>query len=62
MTPRQFFDKVVEMREAQKEYFDTRDREVLTKAKNLEKEIDAEIHRVQLILKSKETLGKAGLI
>lgn len=62
MNAKQFFDKVVLMRQAQRDYFTTRDKEVLAKAKALEKEIDAEINRVNLILKAKETLGKKDLV
>lgn len=44
-----FFDKVVEMRRLQKEYFKTRSPFVLEKSKAVEKEIDNEIKRVQAI-------------
>lgn len=57
MNAREFFDKVVEMRNAQKKYFETRDKDVLDEAKRLEKEIDAEIRRVEIVLK----LRKSGL-
>lgn len=46
MNAKEFFDKVVEMRKLQKEYFKKRDAIVLKKAKEIEKEIDAEIDRV----------------
>lgn len=46
MNAKQFFDKVVEMRKLQKEYFRKRDAMVLKKAKEAEAEIDAEIQRV----------------
>jgi hypothetical protein len=49
MNPRQFFDKVVEMRRLQKEYFKSRSPFVLDKSKKIEKEIDDEIKRVQAI-------------
>ena len=54
MTSRQFFDRVVQLRRFQKEYFATRSRESLQQAKALEKEIDDEIARVQKILASRE--------
>lgn len=44
---RWFFDKVAEMRARQKEYFRTRDKVVLAESKMLEREVDAEIERVQ---------------
>lgn len=49
MNAKQFFDKVVELRTTQKEYFKTRSPITLTKSKFLEKEIDDEIKRVQAI-------------
>lgn len=47
MNPRTFFEKVALLRETQKEYFKTRDSEVLRKSKALEAEIDKEILRVR---------------
>lgn len=47
MNARLFFDKVVEMRRLQKEYFKSRSHLVLEKSKAIEKEIDKEIKRVQ---------------
>lgn len=46
MNAKEFFDKVVEMRKLQKEYFRKRDAMVLKEAKKAEAEIDAEIQRV----------------
>lgn len=46
----EFFRKVEAMRSAQKEYFSTRSKESLVKSKELEKEIDAEIDRVNRVL------------
>lgn len=53
MTPREFFDKVVAMREAQKKYFMTRSKLHLEEAKQLEREIDNEITRVNSICNNK---------
>lgn len=53
MNPKQFFDKVVELREAQREYFRTRMPEALRKSKAIEAEIDREIKRVQQIEKDR---------
>lgn len=50
MNARAFFDKVSAMREAQKEYFKTRNSAALTRSMALEKEIDDEISRVNAIL------------
>jgi ribosomal protein L9 len=55
MNAREFFDKVVEMRNAQKKYFETRDKAVLDEAKRLEKELDAEIRRVEIVLKVRKS-------
>lgn len=49
MNPKQFFDKVVELRQAQREYFSTRLPDALRKSKAIETEIDKEIKRVQQI-------------
>lgn len=62
MNAREFFDKVSEMRLMQRAYFKSRDKDTLVECKRLEAEIDAEISRVNLILKAKETLGKKGLV
>lgn len=54
MDAKEFFDKVVQMREAQKKYFRMHTSTDLSASKKLEKEIDAEIERVQNIMKPKE--------
>lgn len=50
MTPKEFFEKVVKLREAQKNYFKTRSSMALQLCKRLEKEIDEEIERVNKII------------
>lgn len=50
MKPKEFFDKVAEMRSAQKEYFCTRSPQALSESKRLEREIDMEIARVERIV------------
>ena len=50
MKPKEFFDKVAEMRSAQKEYFRTRSPQALSESKRLEREIDMEIARVEGIV------------
>ena len=47
MNAKEFFSLVTEMRNAQKMYFRTRDRNDLQKSKKLEKQVDDEIRRVQ---------------
>lgn len=61
MTPKEFFDKVVEMRVAQKEYFRYRTSAALSKSKRLEAEIDREIKRVNDLLSQKEKTRQRSL-
>lgn len=53
MNARQFFDRVVQLRKFQKEYFATRSKDALRQSIALEKEIDAEIERVQTLVNNK---------
>lgn len=50
MNAKQFFDLVSMMRKYQIEYFKTRRKDILEKAKALEIEVDNEIRRVQSIV------------
>ena len=50
MTPKEFFDKVVEMRRCQKEYLKNKRQIDLRISKQIEREVDEEIERVQKIL------------
>lgn len=54
MDAKTFFDKVSQLRKAQKEYFRTRSGRALTESKRLEKEIDAEIERVNKVMADKQ--------
>lgn len=54
MTPKELFDLVKEMRSLQKEYFKTRSTKVLRKCTPIEKQVDAEIARVEEILSDKQ--------
>jgi len=54
MDHRDFFNKVALMRQLQQEYFRTRSRSVLTNCKNVEREIDAEIKRVNAIMERRK--------
>ena len=51
MNAKEFFYLVSDMRKAQKEYFSTRSNSALDKSKKLEREVDAEIRRVETITK-----------
>lgn len=53
MNSRYFFDMVCRMRKAQKNYFKTRDRDALNMSKEIEKQVDEEINRVNGILAKK---------
>lgn len=50
MNAREFFYLVAEMREAQKSYFETKDRYVFRAARKLENDVDKEIRRVRDII------------
>lgn len=50
MNAREFFYLVASMRDAQREYFKSRDRKVFLKARALENEVDGEICRVKSII------------
>lgn len=50
MNAREFFYLVAEMREAQKAYFETRDRKVFLACRALENDVDREIRRVREIV------------
>lgn len=54
MDARQFFNLVSRLREAQKRYFKTRSSADLQSSKQLEKEIDEEIRRVNDIIQQKQ--------
>ena len=54
MNARDFFDLVTEMRQEQKNYFKTRSTESLKKSKELEKQVDDEIARVNKIISNKQ--------
>lgn len=61
MNARQFFDRVAQLRKFQKEYFATRSKESLHQSIALEKEIDAEIERVQALLAQKQDVQQPNL-
>lgn len=54
MTAKEFFFLVVDMRQAQKNWFKTKNREYLERSKELEKRVDKEIERVQDIANEPE--------
>ena len=49
MNAREFYNLVVKMRKAQRDYFRTRSQRSLNESKQLEKLVDAEIKRVEQI-------------
>lgn len=51
MTAREFYNLVVKMRKAQRDYFRTRSIRPLNESKRLEAQVDAEIERVEEVLK-----------
>ena len=50
MNSREFFSKVALMRQLQQEYFKTRSKSILDECKTVEREVDAEIKRVNAII------------
>lgn len=54
MNHKEFYDKVVGMRKAQKDYFKFRSSAYLQTSKRLEREIDDEITRVEAVLAEEE--------
>lgn len=50
MNARQFYDLVVRMRQKQKDYFCSRTSSDLRLSKELERQVDAEIERVQKLI------------
>lgn len=50
MNAKEFFDKVCAMRESQKRYFKYRTSDELARSRALEKEVDAEISRVDKLM------------
>ena len=49
MNAKEFYDTVVKMRKAQRDYFRTRSQRLLNESKQLEGLVDAEIKRVEQI-------------
>lgn len=54
MTAKEFFYLVAQMRQAQREYFASRDQRKLRACRALEGDVDREIHRVKDILQQQE--------
>jgi hypothetical protein len=54
MNAREFFYLTAQMREAQRDYFQSRAQSDLRRCKALEKEVDEEIYRVKEIMRLRE--------
>ena len=54
MNPKEFYELVKSMRKAQRDYFRTRDLEILKKSKHLESILDKEIKRVEEVTTQQE--------
>lgn len=54
MSPKQFFDLVMQMRQKQRDYFRSKNANDLRYARDLERRVDEEIKRVQLVLREKQ--------
>lgn len=55
MDAKQFFDLVVQTRAAQRQYAKTGDNTALRYSRDLERKVDAEIKRVEMITKEKQS-------
>lgn len=60
MNAREFFYLVAQMREAQRNYIDTRSQLVLRAARKLENDVDREIRRVREIIANQERTTEEG--
>lgn len=60
MNAMEFFYLVAQMREAQRNYFDTRSQLVLRAARKLENDVDREIRRVREIIANHERTTEEG--
>ena len=61
MNHKEFYDMVVAMRKAQKDYFKFRSSAYLQTSKRLEREIDDEIKRVEAVLAEEERKSQPSL-
>lgn len=61
MNHKEFYNKVVAMRKAQKDYFKFRSSAYLQTSKRLEREIDDEIKRVEAVLAEEERKNQPSL-
>ena len=62
MNAKEFYDTVVKMRKAQRDYFRTRSQRSLNESKQLEKLVDAEIKRVEEVLKKQAEQAQQKLL
>lgn len=62
MNAKEFYDTVVKMRKAQRDYFRTRSQRSLNESKQLEKLVDAEIKRVEEVLKRQAEQAQGKLL
>lgn len=60
MNSREFFYLVSNMRQAQRDYFSTRDQQDLRRARWLENEVDDEIWRVKTVIAAMEAVERQG--
>lgn len=62
MNAKEFYNTVVQMRKAQRDYFCTRSQRSLNESKQLEKLVDAEIKRVEEVLKKQAEQAQCKLL
>lgn len=62
MNAREFYDTVVQLRKAQRDYFRTRSQRSLNESKQLERLVDAEIKRVEEVLRRQTEQAQGKLL
>lgn len=62
MNAKEFYNTVVKMRKAQRDYFRTRSQRSLNESKQLEKLVDTEIKRVEEVLKRQAEQAQGKLL
>lgn len=62
MNAKEFYNTVAKMRKAQRDYFRTRSQRSLNESKQLEKLVDAEIKRVEEVLKKQAEQAQGKLL
>lgn len=57
---KEFADKVYDLRDGQRSYFATRDRNILDQCKKMEREVDADIREIRIVASEAKRAGQMG--